>query len=319
MRRRFLALAALACAIALGVSGCTAIIVGGGTILPTLTPTQASTPGPGTPTVAPTTGPGTPSPTPSGPTPTPATGPKGSAKLTKAPTGQAHLTYDPNTQNLSIQTTLTTLAPNSPHAMNIRAGNCISTGPVLVTLPNVTADAVGNVNTSSSQMVQPTTEPSSGWYIEVTNGIGSSVYDTLNLVCANIGATQGGTGGAPVSSSVQFTQGVGPSMNASGNATFTLANTQLTVKLTVSGLEPGSQHAAFVSQGTCQNQSAPGSVHGLQPLHGDNSGNASSTTVISPVQSAPSTAWYVIVTRGTNLSSFIDAAPIACGNVTVSQ
>ncbi|HEY7091557.1 MAG TPA: hypothetical protein VH393_00160 [Ktedonobacterales bacterium] len=318
MSRRFLALVALVGAIAVLTSGCTAIIIGGPTV-PTRTPTLAPTPGPGTPTVAPTTGPGTPSPTPSGPTPTPATGPKGSAKLTKAPTGQANLTYDPNTQNLSIQTTLTTLAPNSPHMMNIRTGNCISTGPIIVTLPNVTADAMGNVNTSSSQMVQPATQPSSGWYIEVTNGIGSSSYDTLNLVCANITSVQGGAG-QPQTSNVQFTQGVGPSMNASGNATFTLANSQLTVALTVSGLEPGSQHAAFVNQGTCQNQSAQSALSkGLTPLTGDNSGNASSTTVISPVQSAPSTAWYVVVTRGTTLSSFIDAAPIACGNVVVTQ
>jgi hypothetical protein len=318
MGRRFLVLLALACAIALGVSGCTAIIIGGPTV-PTRTPTLAPTPGPGTPTVAPTTGPGTPSPTPSGPTPTPVTGPKGSATLTKAPTGQAHLTYDPNTQNLTIQTTLNTLVPNSPHMMNIRTGNCISTGPIIVTLPNVTADAAGNVNTSSSQMVQPATQPSSGWYIEVTNGIGSSTYDTLNLVCANITSVQGGAG-QPQTSNVQFTQGVGPSMNASGNATFTLANNQVTVKLTVSGLEPGSQHAAFVSQGTCQNQSNQ-RVFQLQPLTGDNSGNASSTTVIGPVQSTPtpSTAWYVIVTRGTTLSSFLDAAPITCGPVVVTQ
>jgi hypothetical protein len=316
MGRRFLALVALACAIALGVSGCTAIIIGGPTV-PTRTPTLAPTTGPGTPTVIPTTGPGTPSPTPSGPTPTPATGPKGSATLAKAPTGQAHLTYDRNTQNLTIQTTLNTLAPNSPHAMNIRTGNCVSTGPVIVTLPNVTADAAGNVNTSSTQMVQPPTQPSSGWYIEVTNGIGSSVYDTLNLVCANVTSVQGGAG-QPQSSNVQFTQGVGPSMNASGNATFTLANNQVTVKLTVTGLEPGSTHAAFVSQGTCQNQSTQ-KVFGLSQLNGDNSGNASSTTVISNVSSAPSTAWYVIVTRGTNLNSFLDAAPITCGNVTVSQ
>jgi hypothetical protein len=201
--------------------------------------------------------------------------------------------------------------------MNIRTGNCVSTGPVIVALPPVTADAAGNVNTTSSQMIQPSTQPSSGWYIEVTNGTGSSSYDTLNLVCANITSVQGGAG-QPQSSNVQFTQGVGPSMNASGNATFTLANTQLTVVLTVSGLEPTSQHAAFVSQGTCQNQSTQ-KVFGLSALKGDNSGNASSTTVISNVPSAPSTAWYVIVTRGTNLSSFIDAAPIACGNVVVSQ
>jgi hypothetical protein len=255
--------------------------------------------------------------TPTGPTPTPATGPKGTATLTKAPTGQAHLTYDPNTLTLSIQTTLTTLAPNSPHMMNIRTGNCVSTGPVIVALPNVTADAAGNVNTSSSQSVQPATQPSSGWYIEVTNGIGSSSFDTLNLVCANITSVQGGAG-QPQNSTVQFTQGVGPSMNASGKTTFTLNQTQLTVVLTASGLEPGSQHAAFVSQGTCQQQSSQ-KVFGLTPLTGDSSGNATSNTTIGPVQSAPSTAWYVVVTRGTNLNSFIDAAPIACGPVAVTQ
>jgi hypothetical protein len=267
--------------------------------------------------VAPTTGPGTPSPTPSGPTPTPVTGPKGTATLTKAPTGQAHLTYDPNTLNFTAQLTLTGLAPNSPHAVNFRSGNCVSTGPVMVALPNVTADAAGNVNTSVSQMVQPATQPSSGWYIEVTNGIGSSSFDTLNLVCADLTSIQGDPG-QPRSSTVQFTQGVGPSMNASGKATLTRANTQITIALTGNGLEAGSQHAAFVSQGTCQNQSTQ-KVFGLQALTADSSGNATSTTVISNVQSTPSTAWYVVITRGTNLSSFIDAAPIACGPVVVSQ
>jgi hypothetical protein len=201
--------------------------------------------------------------------------------------------------------------------MNLRTGNCVSTGPVIVALPNVTADAAGNVNTSSSQSVQPATQPSSGWYIEVTNGIGSSSFDTLNLVCANITSVQGGAG-QPQTSTVQFTQGVGPSMNASGNATFTLNQTQLTVVLTMHGLEANSQHAAFVSQGTCQQQSSQ-RVYGLNPVSGDSAGNATSTTVISNVQSAPSTAWYVVVTRGTNLNSLIDEAPIACGPVVVTQ
>jgi hypothetical protein len=227
------------------------------------------------------------------------------------------MTYDPNTLTFTAQLTLTGLAPNSPHAVNFRAGNCVSTGPVMVALPSVTANAEGNVNTSVSQMAQPATQPSSGWYLEVTNGTGSSVYDTLNLVCANLASIQGNPG-QPRSSTVQFTQGVGPSMNASGKATLTLANSQLTVTLNASGLEPGSQHAAFASQGTCQNQSSQ-KVFGLHALTGDNSGNASSTTVISPWTSTPSTAWYIVITRGTNLSSFIDAAPIACGPVVVSQ
>ena len=316
MSRRFLALVALIGAIAVLTSGCTAIIIGGPTVT-TRTPTLAPTPGPGTPTVAPTTGPGTPSPTPSGPTPTPVTGPKGTAKLTKAPTGQAHLTYDPNTLTLSIQTTLTTLAPNSPHMMNIRTGNCVSTGPVIVALPNVTADASGNVNTSSSQMVQPPTQPSSGWYLEVTNGIGSSSFDTLDLVCANITSVQGGAG-QPQNSTVQFTQGVGPSMNASGNATFTLNQTQLTVVLTVQGIESGATVPAFVIQGTCQNQTNQ-KVIGLNALTADSSGNATSTTVISNATPTPSTAWYVVVRRGTSTTSSLDLAPIACGPVVVTQ
>src|SRR5215467_1521256 len=104
MSRRFLAILALVGAIAVLTSGCTAIIIGGPTVA-TRTPTLAPTTGPGTPTVAPTTGPGTPSPTPSGPTPTPVTGPKGTATLTKAPTGQAHMTYDPNTLTFTAQLT----------------------------------------------------------------------------------------------------------------------------------------------------------------------------------------------------------------------
>jgi hypothetical protein len=201
--------------------------------------------------------------------------------------------------------------------MNIRTGNCVSTGPVIVALPNVTADASGNVNTSSSQMVQPPTQPSSGWYIEVTNGIGSSSFDTLDLVCANITSVQGGAG-QPQNSTVQFTQGVGPSMNASGKATFTLNQTQLTVVLTVQGIEASATVPAFVIQGTCQNQTNQ-KVIGLNALTADSSGNATSTTVISNATPTPSTAWYVVVRRGTSTTSSLDLSPIACGPVVVSQ
>jgi hypothetical protein len=187
----------------------------------------------------------------------------------------------------------------------------------MVALPNVTADAAGNVNTAVSQMVQPATQPSSGWYIEVTNGIGSSSFDTLNLVCADLTSIQGDPG-QPRSSTVQFTQGVGPSMNASGKATFTLNQTQLTVVLTMHGIEAGATVPAFVIQGTCQNQTNQ-QVIGLNALTADSSGNATSTTVISNATPTPSTAWYVVVRRGTSTTSSLDLAPIACGPVVVTQ
>ena len=104
-------------------------------------------------------------------------------------------------------------------------------------------------------MVQPATQPSSGWYIEVTNGIGSSSFDTLNLVCADLTSIQGDPG-QPRSSTVQFTQGVGPSMNASGKATFTLAKRSSRWSLTVQWHRSLASHRS----GVCEPGDVPESV-----------------------------------------------------------
>jgi hypothetical protein len=106
-------------------------------------------------------------------------------------------------------------------------------------------------------------------------------------------------------------------MTATGYAQFADQNGMLTVTVTAEGLEPGSSHPLFVRKGTCEQQSNT-TFHRLYPLTANSSGSAKSMTQITGVSSIPSESWYVIAYRGTNLDSYIDAAPILCGNVVIA-
>jgi hypothetical protein len=303
---------------ALALSGCTAIVIGGPTV-PTRTPTPG-TPGVGTPgTGTPGTGtPGTPgssTPTP-GATTTPVTGLKASAALEHVPVGSAHVTYDGKAHTLQAQYAFTGLAPNSTHPMHVHGGHCYSPGPVLYDLKTITADGAGNSSGTATASNVTTDQPSSGWYIDLHNGTGSSTFDQLVLTCAAITGLVG-VSGQPASGTIEFLEGVGPNMMATGYAQFVDQSGTLTATVTAEGLEPGSTHPLFVRKGTCEQQSNT-TFHGLYPLAANGTGSAKSTTQITGVSAIPSETWYVIVYRGTNLDSYIDSAPILCGNVVIA-
>jgi hypothetical protein len=303
---------------ALALSGCTAVIIGGGTILPTRTPAASETPG----TPAPTTSTTPTTPTPGGTitptvTATPVSGPKASATLKHVPVGSAFLSYNLSAHTLQVQYSFIGLAPNSSHPMQLNAGNCISYGPILYPIDTVTADATGNAGKTVTISNVTTSQPSSGWFIDLHNGSGTSTYDTLALACANV-PTLLGPSGQPATGTVTFTEGVGPNMTATGYAQFTVQSGSLFVTVTADGLEPGSTHPLFVRQGTCERQSNA-TFHGLYPLTASSAGSAKSTTQITGTASVPSGTWYVIAYRGVNLDSYIDSAPILCGNVIVAK
>jgi hypothetical protein len=138
----------------------------------------------------------------------------------------------------------------------------------------------------------------------------------LVLSCAAITGLVG-VSGQPASGTIEFVEGVGPNMMASGYAQFSDQNGLLTATVTAEGLEPGSTHPLFVRKGTCQQQSNT-TFHGLFPLVANSTGAAKSVTQISGDAAIPSESWYVIVYRGTNLDSYIDSAPILCGNVEIA-
>ena len=284
MNRKINLLAGLGIVAVLLLSGC-----GGTTAAPASSPTPAST-------------------STSAPTST-------SAILKHMPHGMATIGWDPTSQGLTVKISLIGLAPNSTHPAHIHSGSCANQGAVVYPLQNVVADAHG-VGTSTTTIKNVTKLQASGWYLNVHNGPTLSPSDQfLPIVCNDLTFTTA----TPASSlSLQVPLNTAPPASAgetvSGTAQLALAGSTLTVKLTLSGLEPNSKHAAHIHAGSCESQGAV--VYPLTPVVADASGNANMTTTIANVSSIPSSGWYVNVHHSTDLSTQTGFDPIACGNVT---
>lgn len=239
-----------------------------------------------------------------------------SATLKHMPHGMATISWDPTRQGLTVKISLIGLAPNSTHPAHIHSGSCANQGAVVYPLQNVVADAHG-VGTSMTTIKSVTKLQASGWYLNVHNGPTLSPSDQfLPIVCNDLTFTTV----SPTSSlSLQVPLNTAPPASAgetvSGMAQLTLAGSTLTVKLTISGLEPNSKHAAHIHAGSCESQGVV--VYPLKTVVADASGKANVTTTISNVSSIPSSGWYVNVHHSTDLSTQTGFDPIACGNVTV--
>jgi len=228
------------------------------------------------------------------------------------PEGAATISWDQPSKGLTIKIALVGMAPNSTHPANIYAGSCVKQGGVAQPLQNVVADAHG-VGLSTTVIKNVMTLPASGWNITVHNGPGLAPADQfLPIVCSDLAFTHF----SPASSlSVQVPLNTAPGSGASGTAHLTISGKTLTVKLTMSGLQPHSSHAAHIHAGTCASQGAV--VYNLQNVVANASGNADVTTTIHNVSSIPGHIWFVNVHYGTNVSTQTGYNPIACGDVVV--
>jgi hypothetical protein len=240
------------------------------------------------------------------------------AHLTHQPTGTADLSWDPGNKTLTVKLNLTGLAPDSEHAAHIHTGTCASGGTALHPFnPNLKADGKGVVSTTQTFNNVADGIPASGWFLNIHNGTGSDVYNTMDIACADIKNSDANTSKAQ-SVHLTFNRGYGPSQDASGDATLAIeSGNKLVVTLHVSGLEPTSTHPVHIHTGSCKDQGAI--VHGFPTsLKADGSGNASATVTFDNVSAIPSSGWYVNVHRGENLASPIDFDPITCGDITAS-
>ena len=237
------------------------------------------------------------------------------ATLKHTPNGTANVTWDPASQGLTVKISLVGLAPSSTHPAHIHSGSCAKQGAVVYPLQNVVADAHG-VGSSTTVIKNVKTLQPTGWFLNVHNGPGLSPADQfLPIVCSdltfsNISPT------SSLSVQVPLTAAPGSSASevASGTAHLTLSGSTLTVKLTLTGLQPGTSHAAHIHAGSCESQGAV--VHSLNKVVADSSGNYNGTTTIKNVSSLPGSGWYVNVHYSTDLSTQTGFNPIACGNVT---
>lgn len=239
------------------------------------------------------------------------------ATLKHVPNGTADLNWDPKTHMLTVKIMLVGLAPNSMHPAHIHTGSCSKQGSVLHPLQNVVADSHGTATVTSpiSNVMQGI--PASGWYVNVHNGPGLTTTDQfLPIVCGDVSNSNTSTTAAQ---SLHITLNAAPGASkgeaATGMAQLTLSGKTLTVKLTISGLEPNSMHPAHIHSGMCESEGPV--VYPLQTVQADASGNASVTTTINNVASIPGSGWYVNVHHSMALSTQTGFDPVACGNVTV--
>lgn len=239
------------------------------------------------------------------------------ATLMHVPSGMATLNWDPSSKSLTVKVTLSGLAPSSIHPEHIHTGSCANQGNVLHPLMTLMADAYGNATATTTIPNVTSGIPASGWYVNVHNGPGLTTADQfLPIVCGDVTNSNTSTSAAQ---SVQVMLNGAPSASAgqaaTGTAELTLNGSTLTVKVTVSGLVPNSEHANHIHLGSCTMQGKV--LYPLTKLVADASGTATATTTITGVSSLPSSGWYVNVHNSTALTTQTGFDPIACGSVTV--
>jgi hypothetical protein len=230
--------------------------------------------------------------------------------------GRANLVWDAKQQTLTVKVVLSGLAPKSTHPAYIHRGSCeTSDNGMLYTLNPVIADGGGkSLSTTTLQKVGKGI-PASGWFIIVHEGPDLSTNLQMRAIaCGDITNFNTST-----STNQTVNLALGPSQDinqaANGVATLSIANNQLTVKLTVSGLEPGSTHQAHIHQGSCRTQGPV--IYPLTPVVVDKNGTGTSTTTIPKVTSIPAN-WYVNVHQsataaGLSIQTGFD--PLVCGDV----
>jgi hypothetical protein len=237
--------------------------------------------------------------------------------LVHQPTGTVQLSWNPNTSVLAVTLHLTGLTPLSSHPAHIyQASSCQVGGPMLFALHPVVADATG-VGTSTTD-ISTNGIPRAGWIVNVQNGPGlASTAQSLPIACVAIHNY------ARIHGLLVLRYILDPTtaadQHASGQAWLSVTKHQLTIKVVVHGLVPGSVHMEHIHLGTCAHQGQV--VYMLKNLVADRGGTATTTTIVNGVTQIPAQGWYLNVHRSAVLTSANGAInstnfdPVACGTI----
>ncbi len=244
-------------------------------------------------------------------------------QLADMPTGTATLSWNPTTKLITTAVDMHGFTPSSSHAMHIHPGTCADqTQPPSVPFPDISADAGGTVNQSVVSDPVPSGIPR-GSYLNIhlapSAQLGAPTDVSFTpIACADIPA------GTPPTGPVTLTLQTPPQHGQTPHGTATLAYNGTThslgVEMKASGLPPNSAHAAHIHSGSCLAQGAV--LYPLPDLQANASGDASMTTTVNDVNSAPpATGSYVNVHMGpmsqilSGNSPTLLFAPILCGDV----
>lgn len=234
-------------------------------------------------------------------TPLPTTRGPVTVKLRRFPAGLAVVGLNTESKQLSIQIKLAGLAPGSTHPASLIAGGCAHPGALLHPLQPLVPDADSIADTTTA--VPDTTDtaiPRNGWALTVSTG-------STEIMCGDLDNEAGQT---------VITAGIGavvppggPDAHAAGTATLSVVDGALKVAVDLTGLTPGSTHAAQLRRGNCEGERAV--LHALSALTADAGGHAVGTTVIPGITTIPLDGWFLGVSPPASLE------PVLCGNVGV--
>lgn len=239
--------------------------------------------------------------------------------LRHEPKGTAVVIWHPAGPTLTVTLSLTGLSPSSAHTARLRCAACSPTqAGSLVALDTITADQFGDATSTTTIPGVAQGIPARGWVIEVLNGTATATATdaraAVRIATGDISNPQAFT--HQPQKVVVALRGTGDAnQSASGTSHLQIAHDTLVVSIALSGLAPGSLHAAHMHSGSCARQGPI--VYQFNDLKADASGHASATMRFSHVSSIPQRGWYVNVHDGpmAQIANPLAFDPIACGNV----
>ena len=239
--------------------------------------------------------------------------------LVHQPTGTVMLGWNPNNSILTVTLHMTGLTPFSSHPAHIhQSTSCQVGGPMLFPLHPVIADASGTGTSTTDIHASMYGIPRTGWIVNVHNGPGlAPTAQSLPIACVAIHNYSRVHGLLVVRYALDPTTAA--DQHVSGQAWLSVTHHQLTVKVVVHGLVPGSVHMEHIHLGTCAHQGKV--LYMLNNLVAGRDGTATTTTIINHVTQIPAHKWYLNVHRSAVLTfpngkiNPTDFDPIACGNI----
>jgi hypothetical protein len=105
------------------------------------------------------------------------------ASIPSAPSGNAKLQWNQQTNALNVTVQVSGLQAGSTHAEHIHAGTCANEGKILYPLNNIVADKAGNATVTSTVNNVSGGIPATGWTVTVHSG---STAQSSGLLCGNV-------------------------------------------------------------------------------------------------------------------------------------
>jgi hypothetical protein len=143
--------------------------------------------------------------------------------------GSFAVTYDAHAKTLTVDVNARGFVPGSSHAAHIHQGSCVNQGSVVDMLPDLVADASGDIHTTVTLTGVTSAPPATGLYLNIHLGASSQILSggtpTLAfqpLLCGDIDTVQQAQTAVPVGSEGErfFSAGQTVTLGTVGHFTF---------------------------------------------------------------------------------------------------